>query len=269
MIARSVVLLTVGIVLAGPAGAQEWQVVAEARWCDEGHWGDRDRDRFCEVRETTLPAGRSVVSVDGRDNGGIEVTGWDKNEILVRAKVQAYTDEREAARDLVQRITIATDGTIRAEGPRLGRHDHWAVSYEIFVPRNSSLDLATVNGGITISDVSGRIDFRATNGGVHLSDLGGNVRGHTTNGGLRVELSGTEWQGEGLDVRTTNGGVTIDVPSNYHAELETGTVNGGLRLDFPITVQGRIDRTINATLGRGGKLIRATTTNGGVVVRRS
>lgn len=269
MIPRSVVPLILGSVIATPAIAQEWTVVAEARWCDEGHRGDRDRDRFCEVREITLPAGRSVVTVDGGANGGIEVTGWDKNEILVRAKVQAYSDRRDDARDVVRRVTIATDGAIRADGPRMGRYEHWAVSYELFVPRSSNLDLATVNGGIGIRDVAGRIDFRATNGGVHLTDLAGNVRGHTTNGGLHVELAGVEWDGEGLDVRTTNGGVTINVPANYSARLETGTVNGGLRLDFPITVQGRIDRTITATLGRGGKLIRATTTNGGVVVRRS
>ena len=53
-------------------------------------------------------------------------------------------------------------------------------------------------------------------------------------------------------------------------EFETRTVNGGLRIDFPITVQGELTgrRGLSTTLGAGGPLIRARTTNGGVTVRR-
>lgn len=68
-------------------------------------------------------------------------------------------------------------------------------------------------------------------------------------------------------MRTSNGGVTLDIPQGYNAELETGTVNGGMEIDFPVTVQGRINRRIRTTLGRGGASIRAVTTNGGVKIR--
>ena len=64
----------------------------------------------------------------------------------------------------------------------------------------------------------------------------------TRNGGLNVTLSGDRWDGEGLDVETSNGGVTVTIPDGYNAELETRTVNGGLRIDFPITVQGELTR---------------------------
>ena len=87
------------------------------------------------------------------------------------------------------------------------------------MPRNSNLDLTTLNGGIRITDVSGDISFRATNGGVSLDGLSGDVSGSTTNGGLNVELTGDEWDGAGMDVRTTNGGVKINVPDGYSARL--------------------------------------------------
>ena len=54
------------------------------------------------------------------------------------------------------------------------------------------------------------------------------------------------------------------IPSGYSAELETGTVNGGFQTDLPLTVQGRLDRQVRATLGSGGPLLKVTTTNGGV-----
>ncbi len=90
--------------------------------------------------------------------------------------------------------------------------------------------------------------------------MGGRVNGDTRNGGLTVLLSGSRWDGEGLDVETSNGGVTLSIPDGYNAELETRTVNGGLNIDFPITVQGELSsrRGISTTLGSGGPMVRVT-----------
>jgi DUF4097 and DUF4098 domain-containing protein YvlB len=142
------------------------------------------------------------------------------------------------------------------------------VSYEIEAPRNTDLNLDTTNGGITITSLSGNMDFETTNGGIHLDGVAGNVRGRTTNGGVDVTLTGAKWEGDTLDIRTTNGGVKMRVPEDYSARLETRTTNGGLDIDFPVTVQGRIGHELSTTLGQGGALLRAETTNGGVRVSR-
>jgi len=131
------------------------------------------------------------------------------------------------------------------------------------------LSLSAHNGGISISDVNGKIEFTGVNGGVSLRRVGGNVHGETKNGGLAVELSGDRWDGEELDVRTTNGGVSMSVPDNYSAHLETGTVNGNVSVDFPITAQGRITKELSVNLGSGGPTVRAMTTNGGIRLKRS
>ncbi len=221
----------------------------------------------CEIKEWTLPAtGR--VAVDGRQNGGITVKGWDRNEVLLRARIDTAAPTDQEARALVNQILIQTSGEIRAEGPRNDRDQHWSVSYEVLVPRQTDLSLKTTNGGLSIADVRGRSEFQAVNGGVHLRRLAGNVSGRTTNGGLSVELAGDRWDGDQLDVRTTNGGVSLAVPSNYSARLETGTVNGNIHVDFPVTVQGDIRRELSVVLGSGGPLVRAFTTNGGVSIKR-
>ena len=79
-----------------------------------------------------------------------------------------------------------------------------------------------------------------------------------------MRLSGARWEGAGLDVETTNGGVTLAVPADYSAALEVGTVNGGIRTDVPLTVQGRLDRAgaHHARQRRAAAEVR--TTNGGV-----
>ena len=230
---------------------------------------DHDRGWFCEVREFRFSP-EEVRRVDAGPNGGIHVQGWNRDEVLVRATVQAHAWSDEDARDLVSEVQIETSGsTLESDGPRTGRHESWSVSFWLSVPHSSDLEMSTTNGGISIDDVTGNLDFHTTNGGVRLSNVGGDVRGRTTNGGVRVELSGSEWEGRGLDVQTTNGAVRLVIPDGYNAELVSGTTNGGMTIDFPITISGRIDRRIRTELGRGGATIRAVTTNGGVVIRRN
>jgi hypothetical protein len=205
----------------------------------------------------------------GGDGDGAE-SDDSRAVVEVRAKVWANARSVERAQELARDVrVVANGGRLSADGPDTGRRESWGVSWELMVPHSTDLDLETHNGGITISDVRGRIRFDALNGGVHLSGTAGDVVGHTTNGGLHVELDGDGWDGLGLDVETTNGGVTVSIPRNYSAQLETRTVNGGINVDFPVTVQGRIGRSLDVRLGEGGRTVRAVTTNGGVRIVRS
>lgn len=253
-----------GAAAPGTALAQATQVSSEDEWCEV----EDQEDRFCEVREFTLSADRGTIDVDASPNGGVRVEGWNRNDILVRAKVHTRGRSESDAAALAREVEISTAGTIRARGPRTDRHQGWTVSYRVYVPRASNLDVESVNGGIGIHDVSGDVSFRTTNGGIHLSGVAGDVRGSTTNGGLHIELSGDGWEGDGLDVKTTNGSVKISVPDGYSAHLETGTVNGSMQFDFPVRFEGRIRRRIEVDLGEGGRTIRAVTTNGSVILQR-
>ncbi|UCD23766.1 MAG: DUF4097 family beta strand repeat protein [Gemmatimonadota bacterium] len=250
----------------GWAAAPTVTVRQQDDWCRDNYRGDRGW--FCEVREFSMNPG-DLRRIDASPNGGISVTGWDRNEVYVVAKVQANAYDDADAEEMVSEVEINTSGrTLEADGPRTGRNESWSVSYRISVPYNFDLDMNSTNGGITIESVTGNLDFHTTNGGATLIDVGGDVRGRTTNGGLKIELAGSEWDGPGLDVQTTNGGVRLLIPDDYNANLISGTTNGGIRVNFPITVSGRIDRRINAELGRGGATIKVTTTNGGVTIDR-
>lgn len=237
-------------------------------WCNEGRRGRAER--FCEVREFRL-APDGLLSVDGGSNGGIEVRGWDRDEVLVRAKVEAWSD-REDPKTIVDTIEILTDDArVHAEAPGRGnwRSGGWAVSFDVTVPFASDLSLDATNGGISISEVTGELHFHTTNGGIRLEDIGGDARGRTTNGGIDVELEAREWSGRELDLRTTNGAVTLAVPPEFQADLTASTVNGGIYTDFPVVVQGRFNsKRLEAELNGGGAPIRLETVNGRVAVRK-
>jgi hypothetical protein len=239
--------------------------------CADGNRGNGDRVGACEMREHTI-ADTGQLRVDAGQNGGIKVTGADRSNIAILARVQTWARTQEEAKALLSMVRVnASPGMVSADGPSHMQDRNWSVSYEILVPRRSGLDLKAHNGGLSISDVEGDMTFATQNGGVTLNRVGGDVRGRTTNGGLKVELAGNTWRGRQLDVETTNGGIKVAVPDGYSAQFETATVNGKVHTDIPgaTVLKGRNDRNVSVTLGSGGPLVRLITTNGGIHLGKS
>jgi len=231
-----------------------------------------NKEKVCELRRTTLPLVNGQISVSGK-NGGIEVIGEDRQNVALEARVVAQDSSTQQAESLLKEIKILTDGSIRAEGPSSGLiaglfGGSWYVNFRLHVPRHLAAQLHSENGGIDISNIDGEISANTTNGGLTLRDLGGRVRATTVNGGLNVVLNGTQWHGEGLFAKSTNGGVTVNAPDHYSAHIIAATVNGGISVAFPITTQGSIRNHIDTQIGQGGPSIQVETTNGGVSIGR-
>ena len=245
------------------------QSTRAAQFMDDCRRSRGDNERFCETRNVTLAA-TNAINVDGRDNGGITVHGWDKSQIEIVAMIQAQAETQSDAESMAKEILVtAQNGQVRANGPDRNRQrESWSVSYEVWAPRRTELSLTAKNGGISVDGVSSKMELETVNGGLNLRDVDGDVRGTTVNGGVTAELSGDRWAGSGLDLSTSNGGVHLIIPTNYSARLETGTVNGGINIDFPVTLQGSVGRRFSTQLGAGGAMIRAVTTNGGVSILR-
>jgi hypothetical protein len=234
--------------------------------CDSGY---NSRPRHCEIREQSAPA-VGILDLDAGPNGGATVKGWSRNDVLVRARVEGWGDTDSEAQAMTSQVIVdASGGQVQARGPQSANHSGWSVSFEIFVPQATSVTAKTRNGGISVSDVRGNLKFEATNGGIHLSRLAGEVTGSTVNGGVNIELMGTTWEGNQIQVTTRNGGVTLSVPENYSAHFQTETQSGSLRSDFPLNIrEDRQSRSHDFVTGGGGPVIHVTTTNGGVMLKR-
>ena len=256
--------LAVAVTAAGAQGRSD-----PDNWCRDTNRSD-DQQTVCEVREYVVPAAGATLTVDATPNGGINVEGSSRGDILVRARVSATARTKEEAGALAAEVqVVATADRVTADGPSTsGRRESWHVSYWLGVPARTPLSLRTTNGGIGIDNVNSRVEFRTVNGGVKLSRMAGDVEGRTTNGGIDVDLDGRAWEGAGLNVQTSNGGVNLRIPERYSAHLETGTVNGSVRIDFPVTMQGSIGRSISTDLGSGGAPLRVRTSNGGVRITK-
>jgi DUF4097 and DUF4098 domain-containing protein YvlB len=265
-----VLAATWSILPFGVARAQAEPGAPESeRGCSANHYQSDQLSTYAESRDQRLAAA-STNLVDPGQNGSVLVHGWDQSDVLVRACIRAAAPSEAQAQTLASQVKIAQGpGQIEPQGPSEDHRHHWDVSYEVWLPSASNMDVRAHNGSIGIDTVHGQIRFHTTNGSVHLHQLGGEVDGSTTNGSLNIELAGDRWQGTGLRVETTNGSVRVGVPENYSAQVETSTVNGRVHVDFPVTTSGEIGRNLSFDLGSGGPTIEARTTNGGIYIARN
>ena len=234
--------------------------------CNDNNWGG-NRVRHCEMKEQTA-AYSGQLNIDGQENGGVTVRGWNRSDMLVRSKIEGWGATDAEATSVAKQVGIdASAGKITSTGPAQTKQMGWSVSFEVMVPHQANIEIVAHNGGVHVADVTGNINFNTVNGGVHLTRVDGNVHGKTVNGGVHIELAGNRWNGQGMDVVTTNGGVHMDVPANYSAHLETSTVNGGI--DAPgAQPEARKSGKYSGNLGSGGATLHVSTTNGGVKVRQ-
>ena len=64
------------------------------------------------------------------------------------------------------------------------------VLYSVRVPAGSDVTAVTVNGGVELRGLSGRINAQTTNGGIDGRELSGSIEASTTNGGVEVDTQG-------------------------------------------------------------------------------
>jgi len=232
-------------------------------------WGSERLVRYCEERAVPLAHPTGTLVVDATPNGGITAVGGDGDSTSVMAIVETFGTTDAGARALAATVRVTADGAVRADGPAERHRAHWLVSFVLRVPHRSDLRLTAENGGLAVSGIAGALDLETENGAVTLDDIGGTAHVRTQNGPVDIALSGTRWNGAGLDAQTQNGPVTLAIPATYAAHVEASTVNGPLETDYPITLQGHIDpRRLAVDVGGGGPSIRVATTNGPVTISR-
>jgi hypothetical protein len=241
---RSLILLTLGSALfalgftnaranwhrqsVGINGGQNHPIAG----CSEAQIRFDHRDVVVRSEERTLTKAEApVLVIRPHTNGGVQVSGWDKDTYSVTACKAAPGPEEEADRILSQVHLDIENGKISTKGP--ADEDLWTVYLLIRTPKGATVEAETDNGPLAFYDVDGKLNARAHNGPVSLSNVSGdaevtamngpisvggssgNVRVHTENGPISVALNGTAWHGAGLSVDAQNGPLTLLVPSGY------------------------------------------------------
>jgi hypothetical protein len=124
------------------------------------------------------------------DRGSVRLTGWERNEVEVRARIEAdrSLDSGSARRAVdgttVDVITIGADVAIRGNYENVPR-EMWLfgdfqtkpnIHYEIRAPRRADLRLEIDRADSTITGFEGRLDLQADRSVIDARDLTGPMR---------------------------------------------------------------------------------------------
>ena len=215
------------------------------------------------VKTLPLPAGGSFVLENV--NGSVQVEGWDRDEVEVRAVKSTATDWRDLDQVKIDVETNPGQVAVHTRYPK-GQGAQVAVEYHIRVPYRVLLgSVETVNGSVVVKGVEGSGALRSVNGNVEVTNSSGRFNAKTTNGDLRLELNEL-MDGGPMDVETVNGSVVLGLPSNARANLRVLSMNGDVTSEVPVTSTAAppAARAFRAHMGTGGGDISVRTVNGGI-----
>jgi DUF4097 and DUF4098 domain-containing protein YvlB len=226
-----------------------------------------------------------VLKVDSHPNGGVQVTGWDKDVYSVTA-CKAVARGSDAESLLGQIVMTIEHGTVSTKGPR--DRDEWTVYLLVRVPKGANVEMETTNGPLSLYDVNGKVTARATNGPISLKNFSGdadvqavngpisvegssgNVRVRTQNGPISVALEGKTWTAGTLSADAQNGPMTLHVPRDFESSFVVEAKNHS-----PMSCRASLCGSARKTwdednrrieYGTGPAVIRLSTVNGPVSV---
>lgn len=203
--------------------------------------------------------------------GGIEVSGRSGEAPRVEVYIKGNNNHHLSNDEIKKRLDEDYDLSVSVSGHEVTaiaktKHhfDNWrnqiSISFKLFVPENSSTNLKTSGGGISLDHLKGTENFTTSGGGLHIDQLAGMVHGRTSGGGIEVSNSS-----QNLDLQTSGGGIDA---KDCSGTIRLSTSGGGLRLE-------NLKGDINAhTSGGGvegdnieGELVTSTS-GGGIQLRR-
>jgi DUF4097 and DUF4098 domain-containing protein YvlB len=203
-------------------------------------------------------------------NGSVQVEGWDRDEVEVRAVKSSNNSSNNDTHDL-DRVKIE----VESHPGEVDVHTRYpddegvevAVEYHIHVPNRVLLgSVQTVNGSLLVRGVEGGGELKSVNGNVEVLESSGRFNAKTTNGNLRLEFRHLI-DGAPMKLETVNGSVVLGLPSNASADLNVRNMNGDLYSEFPVTSTSDLPgaRAYRGKLGHGGGgPISVRTVNGGI-----
>ena len=215
-------------------------------------------------------------------NGGIEASAGS-GEAEVRAVKSARRSDPDSVEiKVVENAEGVTICAVYPTPPDSGRPNECApggggrmntrdndvqVKFTVRVPPGVRFVARTVNGGVEARGLTGDVDAKTVNGGIKL-ETSGRAEAKTVNGSIEASMGRADWAGTN-EFKTVNGGIRLDLPADFSADVSAKTVNGGIDTDFPLTVKGRFSRrSLQGTIGAGGRALELETVNGGIHLSR-
>jgi len=124
------------------------------------------------------------------------------------------------------------------------------------------LKLRTSNGSLTVDNISGSVDAGTSNGSISVYKVGGIIDASTSNGSIKAEITSLK---DDAEFSTNNGSIKLYLNPKLNANIFASTSNSSIKLhDIEITTSDFSKNYLKGKIGKGGNLIKATTSNSSI-----
>lgn len=225
------------------------------------------REEAVQVFEDNIEV--TLLSLDFQTyNGNIEVNLWDKSSYRIEVVKWAGGSTPEEAQRRVEAlqaaVSVSTDEfpTLSVDVP-FGNHIGAEITAYLPAVPFESVSLSTINGHITISDMTAETVFlETTNGSIDLTCQGGDYSLRTTNGNITVNAGD---RGR-FDLTTSNGRIEVITQGPFEFDLETSVGFITVEADTVTYTTDSTYRKKGYTSPNPALTIVASTTNGYIEV---
>lgn len=159
--------------------------------------------------------------------------------------------------------------TLEADMPDTSDRDYRA-DFDFMAPADKYLDIITVNGDVSLYDMTAGASVLITNGGITTENMHGSFEGMITNGAIHCDMEELG-ANEAILLTTTNGMVTLLLPADVRAEFDASTTNGEITISGFNTVSYTINEINHKTgtlgVGSTNATINITVVNGDIDIQ--
>jgi hypothetical protein len=236
-----------------------------------------------EWNKTFSITGRPELRVETSD-AHIHVDTWDQKKIEARVTSEKWGFGQGGIEVSDHQTGDSVEIQVRfPHGVHIMSMGNRRTVIEIHMPREGRVRLHTGDGEIRLRDLKGEVELESGDGHLEVEGVDGTLRAHSGDGHVRVkgrfdhlDISTSDGRieaeavagssiGQGWNIRTGDGGVSLAVPQNFAADVSLHTGDGHITLDVPVTVEGRYDsNSVRGKLNGGGAMLNIQTGDGSI-----
>jgi len=193
------------------------------------------------------------------------------------ARIEGHIDARTSdgsiqAEDLTGDTRLKTsDGRIkgtRLEAGTLDLHTSDG-SIELETVSAASASVRTSDGRITLANVhTESLALHTSDGSIHGREIAtGQLNCRTSDGSIHIECTPEAPSDIDATISTSDGSITFVAPQGLSAMVEASTSDGSIHTDLPITVAGKVNKSLRGTIGAGEGRLILKTHDGSITIR--
>jgi len=188
-----------------------------------GGWPQAKYERTVQ-QQVPLAAGSTVITETSF--GSVTVVGADVTDCNVTANIFAQAPTEQEAQEIAEQVQIKLERIgntleIKAEKPKLQRNRSIGVSFNIIVPKQTSVECSSSYGSIELSNLQGYVNGKTSSGKINSENIQGSTQLKTSYGSITCK----DISGDNIYLKSSSGSIKAE---NIRGSAELDTSYGSI-----------------------------------------